>query len=62
MVYAVMTIGIFICIYPFESAGLSDVPNHQLKGLAYKSPIKAGFNKLVFAVSGRHTSYWRFYC
>ena len=43
MIYAIMTIGLFICIYSFERKGSSDVDSEQLKGLAYKQPLLAVF-------------------
>ncbi len=43
MTYAFMTIGLFVCIYPFEQPDSPDVPSEQLKGLAYKNPLQTIF-------------------
>lgn len=43
MTYAIMTIGLFICIYSFERRDSPDVDSNQLKGLAYKNPLLAIF-------------------
>ena len=43
MIYAIMTIGLFISIYSFEKTDSPDVDSKQLKGLAYKNPLQALF-------------------
>ena len=42
IVYVCMTIGVFICLRPFEKPGSPDLDLENLKGLAYKHPIYAG--------------------
>ena len=43
VLYTIMTLGVFICLRPFEKANQSAVPLHMLKGLARQKPFHAFF-------------------
>ena len=46
MVYALMTLGIFICLTCFEKEDLPSIENSHIKGLAYRKPLQAGLISL----------------